>query len=171
MFKKATKGFTLIELLVVIAIIGILASVVLASLQTAREKSRDTKRIADVNQIKLALELYNDTNGAYPAGPYAAMAAELVADGYLPAVPDDPVAGRDYVYAVDTGNNNLDYHLAARLEALTGSEGVLNSDSDCSSSAAGCFSGAVAGGFAGLSTDCAATAADTTTDKCYDLKP
>ncbi len=60
------SGFTLIELLVVIAIIGILSSVVLASLNTARMKARDTKRIADLGQIRTALEFYYDANGYYP---------------------------------------------------------------------------------------------------------
>lgn len=60
------KGFTLIELLVVIAIIGILSSVVLASLNVSRTRSRDAKRIADLRQIQLALEQYYDVNGVYP---------------------------------------------------------------------------------------------------------
>lgn len=60
------KGFTLIELLVVIAIIGLLASVVLVSLNTARGKARDVKRISDLHQIILALEMYYDDNGYYP---------------------------------------------------------------------------------------------------------
>ena len=55
MFKSNSKGFTLIELLVVIAIIGILSSVVLASLNSAKKKSRDARRVADIGQIKLAL--------------------------------------------------------------------------------------------------------------------
>ncbi len=51
------KGFTLIELLVVIAIIGILSAVVLTSLNSSRDKAQDTKKVNDVKQIALALEL------------------------------------------------------------------------------------------------------------------
>lgn len=59
------KGFTLIELLVVIAIIGILASVVLVSLSSARQKGKDARVISDVQQIRTALE--SSYNGyAYP---------------------------------------------------------------------------------------------------------
>ena len=63
---KRTRGFTLIELLVVIAIIGMLSSVVLASLNTARAKARDARRVSDLKQMQLALELYYDSNGSYP---------------------------------------------------------------------------------------------------------
>lgn len=61
------EGFTLIELLVVIAIIALLSGVILASLSTARMKSRDAKRVSDLRQIKIALELYFDANNKYPA--------------------------------------------------------------------------------------------------------
>lgn len=64
--KSKTKGFTLIELLVVIAIIGILSSVVLASLNTARAKTRDAKRLSNMHQMQVALELYYDSFGRYP---------------------------------------------------------------------------------------------------------
>ena len=73
--KKSQSGFTLIELLVVIAIIGILASVVLVSLQSARKKAYDTRVIADVQQIKVALETnfngnsYSDLTGATYISP------------------------------------------------------------------------------------------------------
>ncbi|MBU2220023.1 prepilin-type N-terminal cleavage/methylation domain-containing protein, partial [Patescibacteria group bacterium] len=62
-----SKGFTLIELLVVIAIIGILATIVMVSLNTARAKARDARRISDVRQIQLALQMHYDSVGSYPA--------------------------------------------------------------------------------------------------------
>ncbi len=64
--KKNNHGFTLIELLVVISIIALLSTIVLASLQTARAKSRDAKRIELVKEYANALELYRTDNGTYP---------------------------------------------------------------------------------------------------------
>jgi len=61
------KGFTLIELLVVIAIIGILSSVVLASLNTARAKGADAAVKSNLNNIRAQAELVYDQNTSYAA--------------------------------------------------------------------------------------------------------
>jgi prepilin-type N-terminal cleavage/methylation domain-containing protein len=63
--NSKNSGFTLIELLVVIAIIGLLASIVLVSLNSARGKARDTKRKADLAQIVIAMEMYYDKYNTY----------------------------------------------------------------------------------------------------------
>lgn len=113
---KTNKGFTLIELLVVIAIIGILSSVVLASLNNARVKGRDAKRISDLSQLKLALELYFDSNRQYPS------ATTSLVPNYIPVFPVDPLASQSYGY---TASGTTSYTLSATLEdtnhvALTG---------------------------------------------------
>jgi len=154
MKKLYRKGFTLIELLVVIAIIGILAAIVLVSLNTARSKARDTRRVADVSQVQLALEMYYDSKGAYPpqgaAGAIAyasttacpaatCLAADnlecLVACGYMPALPKDP-GSTSYLYWTGSGR----YILAATLEN-NNQTGPLGGDlNDCTNvgSTAGC---------------------------------
>jgi prepilin-type N-terminal cleavage/methylation domain-containing protein len=61
------KAFTLVELLVVISIIGLLSTIAIVSLSTARRTSRNTKRNADIKQLVTAFSLGLDANGAYPS--------------------------------------------------------------------------------------------------------
>jgi prepilin-type N-terminal cleavage/methylation domain-containing protein len=71
--SQKKRGFTLIELMVVITIVGLLASVVLAAMTTARAKARDTTRVQMVKELQKAVELYRNANGGiYPCGSSAA---------------------------------------------------------------------------------------------------
>ena len=126
--SKSQKGFTLIELLVVVAIIGLLASIVLASLNTARVKGRDARRIADLKEIQTALELYYSNHNAYPIQTSQATAAtalaSVVTDGDMSVISDDPLGGSyHYVYISNAGGST--YCLASVLEG-TAPSGVRN---------------------------------------------
>ena len=139
--KSRLSGFTLIELLVVIAIIGVLASIVLASLNSARRKSRDARRITDIKQIQLALELYYDGQSPTPQYPPAVAPdvpctnfsglSVLAAGGYIPQVPQDPQGGcYRYTSNAPTATRTT-YHLGATLEEATNP--ALSNDKDCNS--------------------------------------
>lgn len=132
--RDTERGFTLIELLVVIAIIGLLSSVVLASLNTARTKSRDARRLSDIRQIQTALELiFDDTSP--PEYPDAL--SSLATGNYIPSTPIDPRTGTAYYYdnltnadgacAIATGACT-NYVLGANLEGTGHS--ALSGDTD-----------------------------------------
>jgi prepilin-type N-terminal cleavage/methylation domain-containing protein len=100
-FKKIknTRGFTLIELLVVIAIIGILSSVVLASLNTARADARDAQRSQDMQQLQTAIELCASGMGDYTNCDDPEASPGL--GDYIQSVPTDP-SDSSILYTIDT---------------------------------------------------------------------
>lgn len=127
------RGFTLIELLVVIAIIGILASIVTASLGDARKSGRDAKRISDIKNIQVALALYYADNNIYPCSIYitggsgCSNAPAFNQSVYMSQTPLDS-AGAQYQYTIYNFNipagasRNCNtifaarYHLGAAME-------------------------------------------------------
>ena len=101
---KKQKGFTLVELLVVIAIIGLLSTIAFISLNRARAKARDAKRVSDVRELQSALELYYNDQ-ALPGYPMnntpsvltsAILPAQYVASiPTAPTPPDNPSGATD----------------------------------------------------------------------------
>ncbi len=121
MYKK-NKGFTLIELLVVIAILGLLATIVAVSLTSARARARDARRVSDIRQIELALELYYAAHSQYPSDivgtdPYQVLIAERFLN--MASSPMDPQSGDLYCYAWGDAGGTYPvqyYHIGATLE-------------------------------------------------------
>lgn len=107
--RYKNSGFTLIELLVVISIIGLLSSIVLASLSSARTKSRDAQRTLSIKQLQTALELYYDSNNSqYPTSPDVAFPGPLTSSltpSYISLIPTDPGNGSN-VYRYYTASLN-----------------------------------------------------------------
>ena len=79
--RNDNKGFTLIELLVVISIIGLLASVVLASLNSARTKAQVIRVTTNVKNYERGLELFFDTHSRYPGEDTTAYCLGSIAPG------------------------------------------------------------------------------------------
>ena len=136
--KKAQKGFTLIELLVVIAIIGVLATIVLVSLNTARSKARDVRRASDMRQVALAMEIYYDNNDAYPAGDATAdncgdwttIGTAMTGDE-IGAMPSDP---GNNIYTAEVNAALTDYVLRAEME----NSGAAGLETDIDTATYGC---------------------------------
>jgi len=117
---KRSWGFTLIELLMVIAVIGILSSIVIANLSSAREKARDARRKEDLNSIRTALELYaNGNNGKYPDS-----LVSLIPD-YFQSEPLDPLK-QAYKYSNTSCDGTLTgpsvYRIMAKMESVNPNE-------------------------------------------------
>src|SRR3989344_6268079 len=110
--SKRNNGFTLIELLVVMSIIGLLASIVLTSLNSAKERARNAKKQSDLVQMSKAIQTYylntgsmpvnaNTLNWCVPGTNYSGTIClgELVTAGFYSALPVTP--GGDLYYYYD----------------------------------------------------------------------
>jgi prepilin-type N-terminal cleavage/methylation domain-containing protein len=153
------RGFTFIELLVVIAIIGILTAIVTSNFATSKSKARDAKRVSDIAQIQLALEMVFDKCNAYPQGISKTSAIPLdpvsgtfcrklgsnsnyVLGDFISVVPQESPT-QLYTYAKNTTAPFVDYVLRAKLEndssALADDADGTILGTDCSDSANGYY--------------------------------
>jgi len=129
------SAFTLIELLITVAIMGILFSISIFALTSARSSGRDGKRQADLQSIASALEIYRSDCGVYPSpssgrvsNPLTGSEAACAGNNYMQEVPQDPQGGV-YLYARPTATS---YELCAHLEGGSGTE-TCGGSSNCGS--------------------------------------
>ena len=132
------KGFTLIELLVVVSLIGVLSTLVIANLNSARERARDTQRKSDLKNIQTALRLYYNDQGVFPTKTVvdALWGNSWTGSGgsvYMNLVPKDPLSPAstyEYVYTYTDPDN---YILKACLENKSDDKCVTVLASVCAS--------------------------------------
>jgi len=129
------KGFTLIELLVVISIVSLLSSVILSSINEARIKARDARRVVDIQELRNALYLFYQEEGFFPqscGGEWSCLGHSDGRDNgecwrenysgcsnvdnsiktFLSEIPDDPLnkpgaAGDAYLYRTNYSSGSL----------------------------------------------------------------
>ncbi len=125
----------------VIAIIGILATIVLVSLNTARSKARDARRVADLRQVALALEMYYDDNKSYAGtvntNAWAELSA-LVTGGYIASLPTDPIDDATHKFKYFPDSDNQSYILAADVYENTPVPANLTDCASISNTACSC---------------------------------
>ena len=109
------RGFTLIELLVVIAIIALMTGIIVTNLSSSRGKARDTKRISDVGQLQLTLELFYDRCRQYPSSLVTTDNAGgtcpsgITLGSYISQIPTSPT-GTAYDYVTNTTKTDYVLH-------------------------------------------------------------
>lgn len=118
------KGFTLIELLVVIAIIGLLSTLAVVSLNGARAKARDAKRLSDLKGIQTAIEIFKVNSEGVPPSPTNNWTLGLD-EAFPNGLPTSP-SGAGYWYCAVLGTTNK-YLLGATLEGTNGT-GIDDAD-------------------------------------------
>lgn len=118
------KGFTLVEMLVVMTIVAILLAISLVSYAGSRKMARDSKRKADIESVRSALEVYRTDCHTYPAtlsfdgtAQIRGSEAECLNNVYLEDTPADPLSPTySYFYEKDSDSANI-YRICAFLEA------------------------------------------------------
>lgn len=122
--KKKKNGFTLFELLVTISIIAVLTAVAVVSFGGMTKKARDSRRMADLEKIRVALESLKQIGSTYPVT--SDFSSSLIGSSLLPQIPKDPKTGVIYSYS----GTNYTYQIGTSMEDL-GSTNCNGSDCGC----------------------------------------
>src|SRR5687767_14683314 len=89
---RKKNGFTFIEILVVVTVIALLTTIATVSYTSVNKRSRDAKRLGDLEQIRAALELCRTQQSTYPASISSGVVCGT--NTYLSPLPTDPKAGQ-----------------------------------------------------------------------------
>jgi len=93
--KKNKKGFSFVELIVVVAIIAVLSMAAIISYGPIQKKSRDSRRVADLEKIKMALEMARQIGTTYPATDSV---QTVLVPNFMQTYPTDPKPVLPYLY-------------------------------------------------------------------------
>ena len=119
---KNSSGFTFIELIVVVTIIAILSVAGVISYSSANQKSRDSRRISDLEKIRMALEMIRQVGVTYP------VSAGSLVPTYLQSLPVDPKTNLSSSYwYVPTPGGGYGYALRATMESVGSTNGSYGS--------------------------------------------
>lgn len=115
--KWGALGIILI-VIIVIAVIGLLSTLAVVSLNNAREKSRDAKRVSDVRQIQIALELYYNDYDKYPSSLLGLQ--NYITDIPINPIPNDGNCEPNFEYSYQIIGSGISYNLDYCLGEQTG---------------------------------------------------
>jgi general secretion pathway protein G len=98
--KKQDAGFTLVELMIVMAIIGVLAMVAVPSYISAIKHAREAVLKEDLHTLRAAIDSYTMDKQKAPQS-----LDDLISDGYLKSVPEDPMTKSTTTWVTDTSDS------------------------------------------------------------------
>ncbi len=112
--NQKKRAFSFIELIVVVTIIAVLSVVGVVSFTSVNKRSRDSRRISDLEKMRIALEMIKQIGTTYPAA-----SSDLVPN-YMPSLPKDPKTKAIYTYT--QMNSGYKYTIDAILEDASSSD-------------------------------------------------
>lgn len=97
---RAEQGFTFVELMIVVLIVGVLVSIAIPVLNSAKSATQKSTCWANQRTVEGSAEVYRSVTGSLPAAGVIGSSHVLITGAYLKAVPTCPLTAADY--ALDT---------------------------------------------------------------------